>query len=359
MSEPQSPSDYVLMSQFISHQEYARFEHLHPGWLGAVQVAARTLRAFFNDKRQFRVLEFGCGPGTSTCELVRQFREDSDGAAVSVDAIDNDPNSISLLQRRASALGYSEISAVLADDVASLSGPKRDAFLSVFALSHLRPNAQAALLKRVHQLTECGFGIVADEFIPTGVPLEEAYWTHHSAVIFDALIKGNLELARLELEALHSGVHGIGDFKVSIQEFECALENAELMWFRVRLFPLTHHLVPSRYSSEPLERRAQSIWEEGSKRLRNAVKQPPGSRSLFPQERAYSILDDIFSALSNGGCDRLRSTEIETSLDIGTLSFDSTEAGTEEFAGSGVFAYIFVAAEWSMRLSRALAKRIV
>lgn len=313
------------------------------------------------------VLEIGCSSGTSTKPMLeglarferKELEEQQELARIlgsqtetaiderlswlrRYDAIDIDQGAIQRLnfdlQRLKQDKGdnvythcSSKVKAMVADAMRYI--PKGKAYTNAvmqFALSHFDAAGKSYLLDHLskivdlggtkvypeheinsieHNLIGRGTIIVTDEFLPrytNDQGEQDALCKHHGAVIYDALIKGNYRLAELELEALYSGLHKIGDFKISCHEFEDVLWRKGMEAVKFKTFPLVGDLIPQPEANMPKtatekERQANQLWIEHSAKIFDAVKAnkpTPGNLQLpqAPRDALHKIIETFKSS---------------------------------------------------------------
>jgi hypothetical protein len=151
-------------------------------------------------------------------------------------------------------------------------------------------------------------------------------------VIYDALIKGNNTLAELELEAMYSGLHKTGDFKISCHEFEDFLWRKGLEFEKFKTFPLEgrsvrhpleghlvkHHLesdlVPHPLDSippksKPKERQANRLWQQYYRELFEATRDlKPTLGNLQLPDKPRQLLHALIDKFQEAGLQNLRKT---------------------------------------------------
>ena len=300
MNSSQVKRSVPLMSDFISHEFYRKNEHYHAGWKEAIGVIARTLITLVQPSQQPRLFEFGSGPGTSSLLLAEFLRSDWGRGSFSIQCLDNDPLSILEMGRVITEEQISELSPVLADVLnMETEDSSYDACFSVFAISHLRDCEKAPLIRKLCGMAHSGITLVCDEFLPSSVDKKEAYWKHHSAIMFDAAVNGRSDLAHIEMEALFSGLHEIGDFKMEPGDFEAGLHSLGLAWSKCYCFPILGDLTPTMGASSPQEVEAQTIWASLSGELFEELSNPPCGDRLFPPLGAYHSLENICRRLAS------------------------------------------------------------
>lgn len=331
-SETSIPAPTPEMNLFIDLDSYNLKEQQHAGWVKSnaikkqILTDAKVVHNGYASTARPRILEMGCSSGTSTLPIVQHLMAKDQGeqgeAFERYDAVDIDRQAIVLLEKQLKELQQgvpsetaSKVHGLVADAMRHQApdGKPYTFALMQFALSHFDAAGKSYLLdhlsdslKLAHQfkdnstttpgdplkLHKEGFLLVTDEFLPAyhdGPSEAEALWKHHGAVIFDALVKGNFDLAQLELEALYSGLHKTGDFKITCEEFEDLLWQKHMDFEKFKTFPLNPDLIPveSGQKTEGLscpERRAVKLWSEEAREIFElALKMKPQGDFRLPE----------------------------------------------------------------------------
>jgi SAM-dependent methyltransferase len=289
MNEPRP-----VMSEFISHSDYAINESQHAGWLQALRFMTFLLSGIALRKKALNIIEFGCGPGTSSSALIDLLYEANRTQTLVLDCVDNDPESIRKMQELALTEERCLVRA-FGNNILDFDSEQRyDAFVSVFACSHLTAKEKDELADKFIELAGGGLVLIVDEFLGSFKDEADAYWSHHSTIIFDAIIRGNLALAKLELEALHSGLHAVGDFKESVSDFERRAIASGLSVLRLRCYPLADDVLPSSASTCVWVSHAQEVWRARSADLLHSVLKM-SDRRLRPTEASMEVLTLIYN----------------------------------------------------------------
>lgn len=360
------PAATPSMHEFIG-QGYHDHETEHAGFMlsNAIQQCLLSMIDMdqnYNPCLSKSVLEIGCSSGTSTKPMVtalaqREMDEEDESGRPSMpwlvryDAIDIDQGAIKRLneemarlkREKPDAKAYtnclSKVNGMVADAMRYI--PEGTAYTHAvmqFALSHFDAAGKSYLLDHLMKIVDIGGMdvypdhtgspvkhhdmargaiIITDEFLPhynNDKNEQEALWKHHGAVIYDALVKGNDVLAELELEALYSGLHKTGDFKVPCKEFEDTLWRKGLTYEKYKTFPLVGDLTPHPVETPPPgttqhELQANEIWQKSSRALFEATrdnKPSPGNLQLPQQPR--ELLHQLIQQFKQAGVNTLRPT---------------------------------------------------
>lgn len=208
------------MSRYINIKTYDSVEVFHAGWLDSVNKMREILFKKFTAPR---IMEHGPGPGNST----RVFAQIPDSQ---IDAVELDSECYEKLV--ANMKDYPNVRPILGSSLDYKPKRKVDAVISMFGWTHLNEEKMNILLNNAHSyLNKNGILVIGDEFLPRHIlgsrkSRVTAHASHHNNVIAKAILDGKPELARLELDAMISGVNKVGDFKVTCSEFERRLKKA-------------------------------------------------------------------------------------------------------------------------------------
>lgn len=232
------PTKDVEMSAYISPEEYDSHEEEHAYY---VEMMDRMLAQFesLRGKRdeEIRVLELGAGTGIFTRRLAKT--KDVQVSAVELDWA-------CFVRLKHNLYHVKHVTAYHRDSRIFDPGPNEDAFpfvFSSFSDHHIAPQDKPVYLENVKRnMTSGGYFIVGDEFLPrhnitNKLERAEALTRYHNHIIERAEKEGHPVLAKLEREALQSGLDEVGDFKLSCEQFEQFLSGAGFLFAKEKIGP--------------------------------------------------------------------------------------------------------------------------
>jgi SAM-dependent methyltransferase len=228
----------IEMSAYIDVQDYDIHEEKHAYYKEMMDLMIHTIKAHQSeDYRPYRVLEIGAGTGIFTKRLLAQI-PNLEVVAVELDWVCFHKLKHSL-QNYPSVKVVNDDSCIYEDTVS-----KFDCVVSSFADHHIKPTDKEQYFRNIKQnLAANGIFVVGDEFLPPHDTNDYyarhlALKTYHQHIIDIAEKEGEKVLAELERAALKSGLEGIGDFKVSCQEYEALLLAAKFTFEKQKIGPL-------------------------------------------------------------------------------------------------------------------------
>lgn len=248
----------IEMSAYIDINDYDQHEEKHAYYSDMMDRMIEIILNIFNKEqpRNYRILELGAGTGIFTkrlitkikseaecpnievvaleidwacyCRLIHNLSQASNIQDSKIDPVDRawasftDSNSLNTLK----VIARNEDSCIYQE-----SGRKFDCIISSFSDHHIKPIDKRKYFENVSKnLKPQGIMIVGDEFLrphDEGNPKERelALNAYHLHIIGLAEQAGEKVLAKLERDALQSGLNEIGDFKVSCRQYEnCVVE---------------------------------------------------------------------------------------------------------------------------------------
>lgn len=214
----------IEMSRYIDLDLYHAIERSH-AFYEEMLVAIKTQVKKFAQENQGRlkVLEIGAGTGLLTQELLEINELD-------IDALDLDEECIRLHKQHVQS---PRCQAICDDAVTYNKSEHYDLLTSAFAHDHIPYDKKKQFSLNIkNNLRPGGIYIMGGEILPVytdDASRKEALYTYHSYIIDRALKEGHYELAQLEINALKSGVHKIGDFKRHEKEFEEEMNSSGLI----------------------------------------------------------------------------------------------------------------------------------
>ncbi|NDJ19132.1 class I SAM-dependent methyltransferase [Myxacorys almedinensis] len=217
------------MSRYIEINTYDEYEEDHAYYK---EMMAKMLDSIAShrqkqneESRRCRILELGAGTGIFTKRLATLPN-------VEIVAIEIDQVCLQRLEKRFHQCDF--VTVVHADSCSFVQPNAFDYICSSFSDHHIERSQKANYLEQVKQnLKPGGLFVVGDEFLRTYDPRDRGAWQralkdYHHHIIAIAHQHGHAELAALESQALWSGLHELGDFKVSNQAYETLLARADL-----------------------------------------------------------------------------------------------------------------------------------
>lgn len=220
------------MSRYIDIEKYHAVETTHPHYVEMIKKIIEIILNLRGDQTNYRVLEVGAGTGLATkrlCELT----------SIKLDAVEIDERCFDKLN---SYVG--DLANCYCDDAITFSSPvPYDAILSVFAHDHIPPLLAGKFAANIKtNLKDGGVYIMGGEILPFFASEEDqkrALLDYHGYIIGKALEDGNYEVAKLEIDALKSGIEMHGDFKRHEIMFEEELAGAGLeLCEKIKIGPL-------------------------------------------------------------------------------------------------------------------------
>ena len=203
MRNPNSP---IEMSRYIDLETYHQVEATHPFYPEMIDEIGRIFDRHAEAHAPRNILEFGAGTGLATAALaVHPHR--------TYDAVEIDANCWKLLEQN---LG-GQVNCICDDAVTFRGKNGYDIAVSVFAHDHIPEDLGAQLARNIRgNLAEGGIYVMGGEILPhykDEAGRREALHAYHGYIIDTALRSGSFEVAKLEIDALNSGLQRIGDFK--------------------------------------------------------------------------------------------------------------------------------------------------
>lgn len=234
------------MKLYIDTNLYAEYEEAHAGRLDARKYMIERLKMLPTSEGA-RVIEMGPGPkGLSAMDFATSVSD------IHVTAIDLDDTSTESTALEAKTRGLENVKVAHSSILDYKPATPSDAFVACGAFTDIRPEFRQQIFQTIHQqlLKPGGLFMIEEEVFPAlfhkgdEASRLQAIWQHHGNVILDAILKDEPELAFLELQALHSSMHGVGDFKNSLVRFEKELKQGgfdDVTWKKT--WPLPEHFI--------------------------------------------------------------------------------------------------------------------
>jgi len=222
----------VEMSEYIALDDYHRHEEEHAYYVEMMDEMIRLVAGHpYPGGLAPRVLEFGAGTGLFTKRLAGL-------SSVELVAVEIDWACYQMLKQTVAELkargAPSPITTENRDSREYNPPGQFRVITSSFADHHIHPIDKFRYFCNVRDnLEDGGIFVVGDEFLADHDPRNEearhaALRKWHEHVIGIARSKGQEVLVKLEEDALHSGLQGRGDFKVSCAEYKAHLKRAGL-----------------------------------------------------------------------------------------------------------------------------------
>ena len=215
-----SQEQSLEMSRYIDLATYHAVEATHPFYLDMIDEVLRIFDSRANSCGLPRILEFGAGTGLSTAKLSRSQHQ-------AFDAIEIDANCWQLLEQN---LGGA-VNCICDDAVTYQGVSGYDVAVSVFAHDHIPEDRGVQFANNIRRnLTDDGIYIMGGEILPyyaCEADRRDALHAYHGYIIDTALREENFEVAKLEIDALSSGLNRVGDFKRHEKMFEAEMQSAK------------------------------------------------------------------------------------------------------------------------------------
>jgi hypothetical protein len=175
-----------------------------------------TIGASLNGKPA-RLWEFGAGTGLATEELLGFD-------TLMIDALDLDSGCCDILSQHILPRAQGRVRVVCESALTFASTLPYDLVLSVFAHDHIPYALGPELAHAIRRnLRRGGLYVMGGELLPRyddEASRREALYRYHGFIVETALREENFEVAQIEINALKSGLHSIGDFKRHTELFE-------------------------------------------------------------------------------------------------------------------------------------------
>jgi len=280
-----------------------------------------ALKPSYADKDGYKILEMGPGPsGNSTSHFATTLPN------ATITAVESDKKAILPLTRVLNQQAISNVS-VLNESILNHQPPvPYDAFVACGAFTDIKADARPGFyeqIKNPHFLKPGGVFMIEEEVLPTFFTLKlnerrtKALWKHHGNVILDAIFKDKPDLAYNELQALFSGLKGVGDFKNSLSGFLTELNDAGFDQSKVswkKIWPLKHHLIAQqRILSLNLTKAPSESWKNNKKLsrvwdyytikiLRAIIEAKKGNISDSHFKEAFQAIIDFHKLVKENNC---------------------------------------------------------
>lgn len=220
---PQHSQNEEEMSRYIDLEAYHQHERTHPYYEEMLTVIINEVkkRVKQNQNNTIKILELGAGTGIVTLELAKLNSTD-------ITAVELDHNCCTLLQKI--VFPFKNVKIVQGDMITYCNENKFDIIISVFSHDHVHYDKRFAFAENINKnLKSSGIYIMGNELIHEFTSEEErkkSLHLYHDFIIEMAKNEGNHEIAKLESEALCSGLNKIGDFKRHEQMLEEEMQHA-------------------------------------------------------------------------------------------------------------------------------------
>ena len=250
ITESDELTSNIEMSRYIDVDTYHRIEENHPFYVEMRAEIIEQINIYitqFKNRNRIEIHEFGAGTGLLTNEIIKLIQK----AGISLDNLyinDVDITCVNYLNKLTqqgvnvfpgSIQEYLRIKNRNPDDtVVNIS-------VSSFAHDHFADyENQKHLLEQIKRFIKPkGIYILGGEFIQpfnSEIEREESLFEYHNYIIQTALSRKTIvdsELAKLEFNALVSGLYLIGDFKTSIQRIEADAQSVGFKTDIVKIGP--------------------------------------------------------------------------------------------------------------------------
>lgn len=218
----------IEMSRYIDLDLYHAVERTHPFYVEMIDDIRGAVADFFGD-RSGRVWEFGAGTGLATEELLAF-------PGLTIDALDLDSSCCDILREHVGPRAEGRVAVICEDALTHRGAEPYDMALSVFAHDHIPYRLGTELARSIRaNLRTGGIYVMGGELLPVyhdEATRREALYRYHCFIVEHALRAENFEVAQIEINALKSGLHSIGDFKRHEAAFEAELLSADFQLIR-------------------------------------------------------------------------------------------------------------------------------
>jgi len=222
----------VEMSRYIDIELYNKVEMTHPYYIEMLQEILKQVRKNKNNDNKTKILEIGAGTGIVTSRLANIQN-------VTIDSLEIDTNCCKALMKH---IKNKNVSIVQGDAVTFIKNKPYDIVVSSFAHDHIHFSRRKKLAKNIaSNLKQNGVYIVGLEILPkfsTEKERKQALYKYHNHIIGKAKKDGHHKLAKLEHEALVSGIKKIGDFKTHVRAFENEMKPHFIISFKEKIGPI-------------------------------------------------------------------------------------------------------------------------
>lgn len=227
----------IEMSAYIDVENYDQHEEKHAYFQ---DMMSRMLDIIVEHRgkavKQYRILEVGAGTGIFTKRLIK---------IPNVEIVAVELDWVCFHRLKHTVEKYNTVT-VVNNDSCTYVDPmgKFDCIVSSFSDHHIKPKDKKDYFSNLkHNLSLKGLIVVGDEFLASydindGSARQMALKNYHDHIIEIAEKGGESILAQLERDALKSGLEGIGDFKVSCEEYEDLLTTSCLKFEKEKIGPL-------------------------------------------------------------------------------------------------------------------------
>ncbi len=200
------------MSRYIDLDIYHKVERSHPYYVEMIEEVRCSLLDL-RKEMPARLLELGAGTGLATIELLSL-------AGFDVDALEIDDKCCELLAKYTNQRAR----CICGDATVYCEPGAYDFVVSVFAHDHIHYDKAQAFARNIRSnLKSGGYYLMGGELLPHFESEEQridALQRYHGFIVAKSLRNCDFELAQIEINALKSGVHMIGDFKRHEDQFE-------------------------------------------------------------------------------------------------------------------------------------------
>ena len=213
--------DRLEMSRYIDLEVYHSVEKSHPFYQEMMDEILRVIKAERDKTGSVKILEIGAGTGLSTSEL-------STVENISIDAVEVDQNCCAVLLETCGET----VQCIWDDAVTFENSTAYDLAVSVFSHDHISFQQAPELKNNLHRnIKTGGLYIMGGELLSlyeTESERKAALYAYHGFIVDKALKDGNFKVAKLEIDALKSGLEQVGDFKRHEAMFEEEMLSSEL-----------------------------------------------------------------------------------------------------------------------------------
>jgi SAM-dependent methyltransferase len=238
----------IEMSAYIDVEDYDQHEEKHAYYQEMMNRMIDIILEHRNEgSKIYRVLEVGAGTGIFTKRVLAKI-PNIELVAVELDWV--------CFHRLKHSIHNSDSVKFINDDSCTYVDPvgQFDCIVSSFSDHHIKAKDKKGYFQNLKQnLAPKGIIVVGDEFLASydlndNDARQVALKNYHNHIIEIAEKEGEAILAQLELAALKSGLEGIGDFKVSCEEYEDLLTTSSLKFEKEKIGPLNRNDIGGVYT---------------------------------------------------------------------------------------------------------------
>lgn len=223
MGSESTQSGKYEMSRYIDLEVYHAVERSHPFYIEMVDEMLTQINDLASENGSpTQLLEIGCGTGLLTEELAKNNR-------LAIDAVELDSNCFEIIHKNMNG----RVNCICGDAVTYRGDKPYDIVTSAFAHDHIHYDLRQSFAENIRaNLVKGGIYVMGGEILPffeTEDERKNSLYKYHEMIISKALRGGHFRLAQIEINALESGLHKVGDFKRHERMFEEEMMSADFV----------------------------------------------------------------------------------------------------------------------------------